>query len=142
MQTQKVIETLKGFDVSAIGAQLVESQIGTPEQAQETVAWIDRLRNELLQTASAVIDGEDLYMAVVANYIELKSRWIAINTQINYQTVLEGGPDPVSMQRGWSVSRLLNELEPLIEMADIEKVTEFLTSPISDQSRKNYTDAA
>ncbi len=142
MQTQKVIDTLKGFDINAIRAQLIESEIGTPEQVEETVAWIDRLRNELLQTASAVMDGEDLYMAVVANYIELKSRWIAINTQVNYQTVLQGAPDTVSMQRGWSVSRLLNELEPLIEMADIEKITEFLTSPISDQSRQNFSDAA
>ncbi len=142
MQTQKVIDTLKGFDVTAIGAQLIESEIGTPEQVQETVAWIDRLRNELLQTASAVVDGEDLYLAVVANYIELKSRWIAINTQINYQTVLQGAPDPASMQRGWSVSRLLNELEPLIELADIEKIAEFLISPISEQSRQNFTEAA
>ena len=68
------------------------------------------------------------------NYIELKSRWIALNTKINYQTFRTGQCETVDALCASATSLLLQQIESLIDHADIEKITAFLAQPVSPKA--------
>lgn len=130
METQRVIDALDGFDFWQLHEQLGQAPNADPGVVTNTVRWTERLRNEFLTTIRSVEDGEDVYISAVANYIELKARWIAINNQINYEMIRQGAPDVTSQFQGFCVYSLLAVIEPLIVEADVETLTSFLAEPV------------
>ncbi|MEM7754685.1 MAG: hypothetical protein AAF297_03515 [Planctomycetota bacterium] len=130
MESQRVIDALEGFDFWQLHEQLSQGP-ADPGTATNVVRWTERLRNEFLTTIRSVEDGEDVYISAVANYIELKARWIAINNQINYEMIKQGAPNAESQFQGFAVYSLLASIEPLIEENDVESLTAFLAEPVT-----------
>lgn len=101
------------------------------DTVSRTVAWVRHMREDLVALLRAVDDDEQVGVTLAVNYIELKSRWIALNTKVNYQTFRTGSCDPEVACRGTGCSMLLAELETLLTPDDVEKIAEFLAQPVS-----------
>ena len=96
----------------------------------ETIAWIEGIVRDLVATLSTVNDPDDEKMSLVIQYVELKSRWIGLNTKMNYELFRLGHAELTDVFRGTAISALLAHIEPLLDQEDIDKVTEFLAQPL------------
>ena len=132
----------------AIEIQAVEKQLNNPafevqlrealaawenapqDLIDKTVTFVLHLRDELVSLCREIEDGEQIEQTLAINYIELKSRWIALNTKANYCIFRTGVADAESAFRGTSISMLLGEVEGLLTPTDITTITEFLAQPI------------
>jgi hypothetical protein len=101
-----------------------------PAAIERTMAWFRAIRDNLIALLRDVDDEDQIDETLAINYIELKSRWIALNTKINYQTFRLGSCDPELAFQGSAISILLGEVESLLTPRDIEQITEFLAQPI------------
>jgi hypothetical protein len=83
---------------------LLKEQLGTwegadPAAIDRTIAWILQLREDLVSLIRTIDDDEQIAETLAINYIEIKTRWIALNTKINYQTFRQGACDPERVPR-------------------------------------------
>ena len=101
-----------------------------PRVVERTLAWIRAMRHDLVALLES-IDDEQAPETIAINYIELKTRWIALNTKVNYQQFRTGVSDPEIAFRGTACSMLLGQVESLLTADDITKITEFLAQPIA-----------
>jgi hypothetical protein len=97
---------------------------------EKSIVYVNTLSGELISLCKEVDDEEQIEQTVAIFYIELKSRWIALNTRVNYQTFRTGTCEVESAFRASGVSMLLAEVESLINQDDISKITDFLAQPI------------
>lgn len=102
-----------------------------PAIVARTVAWVLHLREDLVALLKTIEDAEQITETLAINYIELKTRWIALNTKVNYQMFRTGAPDAETACRGSACSLLLADVERLLNESDITKITEFLAQPVS-----------
>jgi hypothetical protein len=102
------------------------------EQAdvERVIRWVSALRDDLIALVKEVGDPEEITMTLAINYIELKSRWIALNTKMNYQNFRTGSCDTLTALRGSGISALLARLEELLTPQDIEQIADFLAQPV------------
>ncbi|MEO0512539.1 MAG: hypothetical protein AAF108_06535 [Planctomycetota bacterium] len=135
MQSSQVIEHINSFDVEGLRSGLSEAptpenDTSLPSIIDDTIAWFEDLRRDLISTLEEVGEGEDIELTLAINYVEYKSRWIAFNTKMNYM-MFRGAPAPLREQcRGTAVSELLGHIEPLLRDGDIERITSFLAQPV------------
>ncbi len=102
-----------------------------PSERADVLNWAVTLRDQFLETAREIDDPETLDMVLIVRYIELKSHWILLNTQINYEMVRKGHNNQKAVYQASLVSQLLAALEPLIDEDHIERIIEFLTEPVN-----------
>lgn len=93
------------------------------------IADSESVRLKLLRMCDEIAEEEDIRLALITHYIELKSKWMALNTQMNYQFFRNGACDPHVQGEGTAVSFLLNEIGDLLPAEDVAKVEEFLIAP-------------
>ncbi|MEM0982454.1 MAG: hypothetical protein AAGI17_00735 [Planctomycetota bacterium] len=93
--------------------------------------WLDEQRKHLIFVFEQVDSPEDRDMLLAINFIELKSRWIAFNTELNYQVFKKGAPDVATQQRAFGTSLLLATVEPLLSSGDVDQITQFLAEPVN-----------
>lgn len=125
--------------IATLSAPNFESEVRTtlaswdgadPAAIDRTIAWVAGIRADLV-TLLKTIDEEQAPETLAINYIEIKTRWIALNTKVNYQTFRTGGCEPEDAFRGSAISALLAQVETLLTADDIGKITEFLSQPIT-----------
>jgi hypothetical protein len=114
-----------------IGSALTSSDGATEELVTETVEWVMGMRRELLTLLRTIDDPEQIIETLAINYIELKTKWIALNTKANYHIFRTGAPDAAAAFRGCGCSLLLGDVERLLMPSDIQKITEFLSQPVA-----------
>lgn len=136
MCNPRFLEQLAAFDVAALRETL--SNCPAPPNGslepliESSVRWVVAMRDELSRTLKEIDDDGDAAMALAIQYVELKSKWIALNTKMNYSMFRTGACEIGDMCRGSAVSQLLAHIEPLLDDKDIEKITEFLAQPLSN----------
>jgi len=101
-----------------------------PAIVDRYVKWGAQVRDEFLSLTEAIDNDEDIDMAAAIHYIELKSRWIAMNTKINYQRFRGQDCSQDDAFKASALSMLLAVVEGLIPQEDIENITSFLAEPI------------
>jgi hypothetical protein len=126
---------LDAFDIDALRESLgncPEPQDGTPLESviDDAVAWLEGLRHDMASLVSGISNEEDVEMALAIQYVELKSRWIAFNTKMNYEMFRGITPQAHDMCRATAVSTFLGYLEELLNPKDIDTITDFLSEPI------------
>lgn len=114
---------------------IADAARGWPGVTQPAVErCIAQVRDEQDDFAAAVreIDDDGEIATVLAiHYIELKSRWIALNTKINYQTFRTGQCETADALCASATSMLLQQIESLLDQSDIDKITAFLAQPVA-----------
>lgn len=136
METQTMIDRIRAFSLDTVRATLAACNV--PESAKgdletrinTTVMWLDAVRSELIATIAEIDDEEDLATTIAVQYVELKSRWIAFNTKMNYERFRKGDCDRLDMCKGACASTLLGHIEELLSTEDVDKITDFLAAPI------------
>jgi hypothetical protein len=136
MNNADVVKHLDSFDLDTLREHLSEvppGADGLPVEplVDDAVRWIDELRRDIVTLVKQVPDPEDVAMAVAIQYVELKSRWIAFNTKMNYERFRKGDCDRLDMCKGACASTLLAHLEELLQSEDIDKITDFLAAPLN-----------
>lgn len=135
MLNDKIKQHINAFDIDALRESLgncPEPQDGTPlsEVIDDAIGWLDGLRRDMLALISGIGNDDDVEMALAIQYVELKSRWIAFNTKMNYEMFRGITPQAHDMCRATSVSTFLGYLEELLDPSDIDEITTFLSEPI------------
>ena len=102
----------------------------TRQQVAGVITWIAGQRDQFLEAVREINDPETLDMVVAVRYIELKSHWILLNTQINYVCASGGEPNMVLMYRASLITGMLEMLERMIDEDDIDRILSFLTEPV------------
>lgn len=135
MPSAEAIQKIRSFDLAALRETLAACpppEGGSIEPLVESATrWVAALCEDIARLLEAIDDPDDCAMTLAIQYVELKSRWIALNTRMNYSMFRTGGCDPADMCRGSAVSALLAHIEPLLDASDIDKITEFLAQPLS-----------
>jgi hypothetical protein len=132
-----MIANIKSFATEGLREHLAECPPppdGTPiaDIIESTIAWVEALRADTTALLTGINSEEDTKMAIAIQYVELKSRWIAFNTKMNYEMFSGRTPDARDMCRAAAVSAFLAHIEPMLGESDVDKITEFLAQPISD----------
>ncbi len=129
-----VQDACKHLNDEQLGTQIHESLSSWPSVQAADVdrvkKWSLALRDDLVHLITEIGDPDEVKMTLAINYIELKSRWIALNTKINYQTFRKGSCDTVTALRGAAISALVGRVEELLTPQDIDEITTFLSEPI------------
>lgn len=132
MNRDQILESLTRRE---LGDSIAEAIAAWPDAAPDDVqSCVDAIRAAQHTFANAVreIDDDGEIATVLAiHYIELKSRWITLNTKINYQTFRTGRCDSHDALAATATSMLLQQVETLIDQSDIDKITAFLAQPVS-----------
>jgi hypothetical protein len=117
-----------------LGASIHEALMTWPDvqtaDADRVTKWALALRDDLVNLIHEIGDPDEVKMTLAINYIELKSRWIALNTKMNYQTFRTGSCDTITALRGAALSAVVGKVEELLTQDDIEEITQFLSEPI------------
>ncbi|GAB4462283.1 MAG: hypothetical protein OHK0029_28860 [Armatimonadaceae bacterium] len=102
-----------------------------PAQRSECRADVVALRNHFLGILRDVVDPIEQQVAGVMFYIQLKSQWILLNTQVGYQ-IAAGRIEQEIFCRASLISALLSVLEPCLNRSDVNRITAFLSQPTGD----------
>ncbi len=100
------------------------------ETAGRLREWIRGIRADLLRVVDDVEDDIEMVHLTAIRYIELKSHWMTLNTQINYRLVKSGIFDPELSMRASLTSGLLMLLERFVDTRDVDRITTFLAQPL------------
>ncbi|GAB4514999.1 MAG: hypothetical protein Tsb0013_19480 [Phycisphaerales bacterium] len=135
MLNDRIISHLESFDMDQLRDHLSncpEPQDGSSlsDVIEGAIEWVQGLRRDLMSLISGIANEEDVEMAVAIQYVEMKSRWIAFNTKMNYELFRGMTPQARDMCRAAAVSTLLGHIEDLLKPEDIGTITEFLSEPI------------
>jgi hypothetical protein len=131
MQLKTIIEALS---VPALEQRWVETLAEWSDapagEADACRKWVCSLRDEFLQAAIDIDDEETLDTVTAVRYIELKSCWIMLNTQIGYRVAVKGINADTLAYKASLVSQLLECIEGLLDAEILERILSFLAEPI------------
>jgi hypothetical protein len=134
MNREHVLDTLSSPDLcNEISTAVKEWPGATADTVSRCVEQVRKEQNSFAAALREIDDDGEIATVLAINYIELKSRWIALNTKINYQTFRTGQCETVDALCASATSLLLQQIESLIDHRDIEKITEFLAQPVSQR---------
>jgi hypothetical protein len=74
-------------------------------------------------------DSEELLISVALGFIEMKSQWQMLNTQINYQVFRKGEANTYMTYKSSLLSVLVDAIGQFLTPEDLEKIQEFLLNP-------------
>jgi hypothetical protein len=106
------------------------NEAGLPADDRESLLL--EVRNtwrDLLRVLTDVDDETERARTLVNAYIEERSRWLLINTQLQYQMFRDGRPDIRRSNRAMLISRFAEFLEQFMDAGEIEVINRFLASP-------------
>jgi hypothetical protein len=108
---------------------LAEYTEATPSERGELLDWVHSIRDGLVSHAKDIDDPEELVISVALSYIEFKSKWQMLNTQINYQVFRSGEAKPHLMFKSSLLSVIVDTISKFLTEEDISKIQEFLLDP-------------
>jgi len=130
MNHLEAAEKINAFDFGPLRVGLSSWTGATPDQIERAMATVKTTTQRLIDMINAVEDPEEISVLIAINYIELKTKWIALNTKINYSVFKTGGCETEDALQASSVSAVIGLLETLITATDIETITDFLSQPL------------
>jgi hypothetical protein len=105
-------------------------QEGTEQDRLSLAEWIINVRADFLAHVEDVGDeAEELLVSIALGYIEMKSQWQMLNTQINYQVFRKGEANVYLTYKSSLLSVVVDAIGTLLTQDDLDKIREFLLSP-------------
>lgn len=130
MNHLEAVEKINAFDLVALRAGLSTWNGATPDQIDRAIASARYTTQRLIEAMNAVEDPDEISVLIAINFIELKTKWIALNTKINYSTFKTGKCKTEDALQASSISAMIGLIETLITATDVETITEFLSQPL------------
>lgn len=131
MNASKALSDLSRFDLDALAEGLRSWDDATEAAISEAIADVQSLIDRMGNLIETVDDAEEIATLIAINYIELKTRWIALNTRINYSLFKHGSCETSDALNASAVSGLIGHLENMLSNEDIETITDFLSRPLN-----------
>ncbi|TAE24286.1 MAG: hypothetical protein EAZ92_13460 [Candidatus Kapaibacterium sp.] len=128
--------TLTGSELEQYWASCLEEYTEASSEERATLlAWVHHVRDGFLSHAADIDDEEELLVSVALSYIELKSKWQMLNTQVNYQVYRTGDAKPDLMFKSSLLSVIVDAIGKFLTDDDIIKIQEFLLNPTAEPLR-------
>ncbi|MCU0427881.1 MAG: hypothetical protein MUF71_19900 [Candidatus Kapabacteria bacterium] len=135
MNTKNLRDVLFHTDIDTQWKETLESFEEGSETDKSTLhQWVYRVRDEFIAHADDVGDEEEeeLLISVALAYIEMKSQWQMLNTQINYQVFRKGEANMILTYKSSLLSVLVDAIGKFLSNEDLSKIHEFLLNPTAD----------
>lgn len=117
------------------------SGLESADDQSSLLEWVDDKNKQFLSRCEIVQDEQEVPLLLMWFYIQLKSEWSQINTEIQYGPLLTGEVDLLLVYRSSILSTLLMEVETLLLEWDVEHATNFLAQPfLSKNDDTNKSD--
>ncbi len=131
MTVQRLREALESNAVEEMWKSSLDAyQEGTPQYRSDLAQWIMDVRANFLSHLDDVgDDSEELLISVALGFIEMKSQWQMLNTQINYQVFRKGEANTYMTYKSSLLSVLVDAIGQFLTPEDLEKIQEFLLNP-------------
>ncbi len=131
MTVQRLREALESNAVEEMWKSSLDAyQEGTPQDRSDLAQWIMDVRANFLSHLDDVgDDSEELLISVALGFIEMKSQWQMLNTQINYQVFRKGEANTYMTYKSSLLSVLVDAIGQFLTPEDLEKIQEFLLNP-------------
>ena len=130
MDAEAAIAKLMSPEIESEIRGMIDAGVGTKEDARVAIEEALGARDSFVEVLRPIDDEEQVMLTLAIHYIEMKSRWIALNTKMNYSLFRTGNPDEPAMLRGTAMSTLLMLIEGMLTPDDVDQITEFLAEPI------------
>lgn len=101
-----------------------------PEQQQALKKWIFDKANSFLERCEIVEEDEEMPTLLMWYYVQLKSEWSQLNTEVQYQPLRSEEPDMMLIFKASTLSLLLAQIEQILSYVDVERATDYLSDPI------------
>lgn len=92
--------------------------------------WIFSRMDEFINRCKLVNEDEELPNLLMWFYIQMKTEWSQINTEIQYQPMVSEEPDMVLIFKSSILSQLLGSVENLLRYVDVERAVNFMSNPV------------
>lgn len=135
LNTKNLREALFHDNIDNTWKETLESfEQGSTSDKAALHQWIHRVRDEFIAHADDVGDEEEeeLLISVALAYIEMKSQWQMLNTQINYQVFRKGEAHMILTYKSSLLSVLVDAIGKFLSTEDLSKIHEFLLNPTAD----------
>lgn len=130
---QNLRDALHSAEVEELWKVCLEAyhQDNTSQDRLDLAKWIASVRTNFLSHAEDVgdEDSDELRTSLALGYIEMKSRWQMLNTQINYQVFRKGEANITLTYKSTLLSILVDKIGSFITAQDLQKIQEFLLNP-------------
>lgn len=103
--------------------------LGDASAQHELFEWVQHKTIDFIKRCEIVQDEQEIPMLLMWFYIQLKSEWSQINTEIQYGPLLTGEIDIELVYKSSILSTLLLEVESILLQWDVEHATNFLAQP-------------
>lgn len=92
--------------------------------------WLYSKVDDFVKRCGIVQEDEEISTLLMWFYIQLKSEWSQLNTEIQYQPMASDEPDMVLIFKASTLSQLLASIENILRYVDVERAVDFLADPI------------
>lgn len=88
-------------------------------------------RDDILEAFTNIQEPEDLLDNIAIVYIEVKSRWIMLNTKIQFQLYRFGKSEDELIYRASLTSFFIDAMESQLGAEEIDQINNFLCDPLA-----------
>lgn len=101
-----------------------------PAERRAVRTEVSDLRDRLLDGLLDLGSVERLHRTLALRYVEVKGRWMVLNTRIQDQASQKGRADEALLYRAVGVGLILQALDPLLDREHLEDVGDVLAEPL------------
>jgi uncharacterized protein related to proFAR isomerase len=131
MTAQKIAEAVEAKHLESAWHEALDGwESGSEATKQQILNELQRLKTEFLEHVVDVDDEQELTVSVALKYIELKSQWQMLNTQINYRVFRGVEVDEAMLYKATLLSTVVEMIGSFLTDEDLQKIMEFLLNPV------------
>jgi hypothetical protein len=108
--------------VRGLRRQMKDAKGLTAQQADHVAAALQDMIDEFVRHVDDVDDPEELAYSCACYFVETKTRWLSLNTQMNYQLTRTGTQDPEVLWKGTATSAFLAVVESMLRKDDVQRI--------------------
>ena len=130
---ENVVEVLTGTSLVQSWADSLENSGLAMDQQVTLKKWASEFRDQIVAQVKDIEFEESVETVIALRYIEIRSAWNGLNTQLQFQMFKGKTNDMPLMVRMSLMSAIIAELERFIRSEDKDQVDTFLDNPMINQ---------
>jgi hypothetical protein len=92
--------------------------------------WIFSKMDEFIERCKIVQEDDELPSLLMWFYMQLKTEWSQINTEVQYQPMVSDEPDMVLIFKASLLSQVIGNVETILRYVDVERAVNFMSNPV------------